>query len=64
MVRTAHKDFHYFKEPYIMWHKFPFKKKKRGWDFPGGAVVKNPSANAGDTGLIPGPGKSHMPRSN
>ena len=23
-------------------------------DFPGGAVVKNPSANAGDTGLIPG----------
>ena len=22
-------------------------------DFPGGAVVKNPPANAGDTGLIP-----------
>ena len=33
-------------------------------DFPGGAVVKNPPANAGDTGLIPGPGRSHMPRSN
>ena len=32
--------------------------------FPGGAVVKNPPANAGDTGLIPGPGRSHMPRSN
>ena len=29
-------------------------------DFPGGAVVKNPPANAGDTGLIPGPGRSHM----
>ena len=24
--------------------------------FPGGAVVKNPPANAGDTGLSPGPG--------
>ena len=33
-------------------------------DFPGGAVVKNPPANAGDTGLIPGPGSSHMLRSN
>ena len=33
-------------------------------DFPGGAVVKNPPASAGDTGSGPGPGKSHMPRSN
>ena len=33
-------------------------------DFPGGAVVKNPPANAGDTGSRPGPGRSHMPRSN
>ena len=32
--------------------------------FPGGAVVKNPPANAGDMGLSPGPGSSHMPRSN
>ena len=32
--------------------------------FPGGAVVKNPPANAGDTGSSPGPGGSHMPRSN
>ena len=30
-------------------------------DFPGGAVVKNPPANAGDTGSIPGLGRSHMP---
>ena len=29
-------------------------------DFPGGTVVKNPPANAGDTGSIPGPGRSHM----
>ena len=33
-------------------------------DFPGGAVVKNLPANAGDTGSSPGPGRSHMPRSN
>ena len=32
--------------------------------FPGGAVVKNPPANAGDKGSSPGPGSSHMPRSN
>ena len=33
------------------------------WDFPGGAVVENPPANAGDTGSGPGLGRSHMPRS-
>ena len=33
-------------------------------DFPGGTVVKNPPANAGDTGSIPGPGRSHMLQSN
>ena len=33
-------------------------------DFPGGTVVKNPAANAGDTGSSPGPGRSHMPQSN
>ena len=33
-------------------------------DFSGGAVVKNPPANAGDMGSSPGPGRSHMPWSN
>ena len=33
-------------------------------DFPGGTVIKNTPANAGDTGLVPGPGRPHMPRSN
>ena len=33
-------------------------------DFPGGTVVKNPPGSAGDTGSSPGPGGSHMPRSN
>ena len=32
--------------------------------FPGGTVVKNLPANAGDTGSSPGPGRFHMPRSN
>ena len=30
-------------------------------DFPGGPVVKNPLASAGDTGLISGQGRFHMP---
>ena len=29
--------------------------------FPGGLVVKNPAYNAGGTGSIPSPVKSHMP---
>ena len=32
--------------------------------FPSGAVVENLPASAGDMGLSPGPGRSHMPRSN
>ena len=30
----------------------------RCWDFPGGAVVKNPPANAGDIGSSPGRGSN------
>ena len=33
------------------------------WGFPGGAVVKNPPANSGNTGSSPGLGRSHMLRS-
>ena len=36
------------------------KQEKEIRDFPGGTVVKNPSANAGDTGSNPAPGRSHM----
>ncbi|XP_057391078.1 uncharacterized protein LOC130705788 [Balaenoptera acutorostrata] len=39
-------------------------RQKVAEDVPGGTVVKNMPANAGDTGSIPGPGRSHMPRSN
>ena len=37
---------------------------REGLGFPGGAVVENPPANAGDTGSSPGLGRYHMPRSN
>ena len=40
-----------------------FKTMMAG-DFPGGSVVENPPANAGDTGSSPGPGRSHMLWSN
>ena len=34
---------------------------KEYWGFPSVPVVRNSSAKAGDTGLIPGPGRSHKP---
>ena len=38
--------------------------KEQVLGFPGGAVGKNPPINAGCTGSMPGPGRSHMPWSN
>ena len=38
--------------------------KNKIWGFPGGAVVENLPANAGDMGSSPGLGRSHMPQSN
>ena len=52
------------KEPVQLNNKKITQLKSGQRGFPGGAVVKNPPANAGDTGLIPGPGRSHMLRSN
>ena len=44
---------------YDITHKWSLIFKKiQG--FPGGPVVKNPPANAGDMGSIPGPGRFHM----
>ena len=31
--------------------------------FPGGPVVKNPTCNTRDAGLIPGTGRPHVPQS-
>ena len=38
--------------------------KAKATGFPGGAVIKNPPANAGDTGSSPALGRCHMPWSN
>ena len=38
-------------------------EKRQIQGFPGGAVVENLPANAGDTGSSPGLGRSHMPQS-
>ena len=40
------------------------RAKPTSGGFPGGAVVENLPANAGDTGSSPSLGRSHMPRSN
>ena len=42
----------------LEWRTFPFQRRLPHTGFPGGSVVKNPPANAGDVGLIPGSGRS------
>ena len=44
------------------WETIARRLRKGG--FLGGAVVESLPPNAGDTGSSPGPGRSHMPRSN
>ena len=39
------------------------KKKQKRVSFPGGPVVTNPPCNAGSTGSIPDPGRSHIRQS-
>ena len=73
MPSLPHSTFHYLNpigsvvkippKPEPLSTHYSHNSQGRG-DFPGGAVVKNPPANAGDMGSIPGPGKSHMPQSN
>ena len=46
----------------LLWTPLKTEKKKKKEGFPGGSVLKNLPANAGHMGLIPGPGRSHMPR--
>ena len=51
-------------EKLVWWRKsfckVPGPQKYQDRDFPRGAAVKNPPANAGDTGSSPGQGRSHM----
>ena len=52
------------KPKYLTPKPYPYIRLKRyKRDFPGGAVVDNPPANAGDMGSSPGLGRSHIPRS-
>ena len=48
----------------IVLYSCDYKLKSKLKGFPGGAVVENLPANAGDTGSSPGLGRSHMLRSN
>ena len=52
----------------VRYHLTPVRtaiiKQTTNRDFPSGTVVKNPPANARDTGSIPGLGRSHILRSN
>ena len=48
-------------EPHFLQSYF---QNDQAGEFPGGAVVKNLPANAGDARSIPGPQRSHMPWSN
>ena len=50
---------HFSNTYFTLLPELSFKNTELG--FPGGAVVENPPANAGDPGLIPDPGGSHMP---
>ena len=51
-----------FTTPLRVWQQL--YERPLAWGFPGGSVVKNPPANAGDKGSIPGAGRPHMPWSN
>ena len=44
--------------------EWPSSKRTQVMDFLGGIVDKNPPANAGDKGLIPGLGRFLVPQSN
>ena len=52
------------KDVVYMFSRILLTHKKRMKGFPGGTVVKNLPINAGDMGLIPGLGRSHMLRRN
>ena len=47
-----------------LWSDETKKNKIQKQGFRGGSVVKNPLASAEATGLILGPGRSHMPQNN
>ena len=61
LVHLTHESRTVFPTPRGHMERFLDEKMFQG--FPGGAVVENLPANAGDTGSSPGLGRSHVPRS-
>ena len=53
-------DMHILKITVVHIMRLAIILKMENRDFPGGPVVKNLSYNAGDTGSIPGLGRSHV----
>ena len=53
-----------WKKPMQLCKAIILQLKIKKTDFRGGAVDKNPPGNEGDIGLIPGPGRFHMPPCN
>ena len=49
---------------FFQFNTFFFFNDRKWEDFPGGPVIRNLLANAGDMGSIPGPERFHMPRNN
>ena len=47
----------------LLTHGISLNNEKNELGFPGGSVVGNLSASAGDKGLIPDQGRPHMPQS-
>ena len=45
------------KHKILLIHFFYQISQNKNWGFPGGSVIKNPSANPGDMDLIPGLGR-------
>ena len=67
-VKLLFNFWQYWGEPDLFQeHLYTFARRFKiliSGDLPGGAVVKNPPAGAGDTGSIPDPGRSYMQWSN
>ena len=60
LIHTTHLS--HWKKKVVITYKDQLKILTSG--FPGVSVAKNPPASAGDTGSVPGLGRSHVQRSN
>ena len=62
--KSHYLNFMWSKLLFVVFADFHSNKQEFAFlDFPCGPVVKNLPANGGDMDYVPGPGRSHMPRS-